>query len=85
MNELALLQVEEWAEFEAGLRPVKMVIVKVCTLFHLPYPLLITVLQLRKLAFKIVNSTTKLHPVWTAITKELSFEDKLIPHDVWTC
>ena len=40
--------------------------------------------QLRKLAFKIVNSTTKLAPVWRDICKELSLEERMIPRDVRT-
>lgn len=40
--------------------------------------------QIRKLAFKIVHSTTKLLPAWREILHEKKLPDRLIPRDVRT-
>ncbi|RPD57810.1 hypothetical protein L226DRAFT_444721, partial [Lentinus tigrinus ALCF2SS1-7] len=40
--------------------------------------------KLRKLAFKIVNSTTKLAPAWRKICVELGLPERMIPRDVRT-
>jgi hypothetical protein len=40
--------------------------------------------QLRKLAYKIVNSSMKLLPAWKALLHELQLPEKLMPRDVKT-
>ncbi|TFK81276.1 hypothetical protein K466DRAFT_454437, partial [Polyporus arcularius HHB13444] len=47
-------------------------------------PVQAVVAKLRKLAFKIVNSTTKLAPAWRDICKELGLPERMIPRDVRT-
>ncbi|KAL1703297.1 hypothetical protein EV121DRAFT_208359 [Schizophyllum commune] len=45
---------------------------------------LLTPLQLRKLAYKVINSTTKLLPAWKACLKEHQVPESLIPRDCST-
>src|SRR5260370_36672867 len=40
--------------------------------------------QMRKIAYKIINSSTKLLPEWKRVLKELSLAEKLIVRDVTT-
>lgn len=40
--------------------------------------------QLRKFAFKVINSTTILLPAWKATLKELGLPVRLLKRDVWT-
>ncbi|EIW54247.1 uncharacterized protein TRAVEDRAFT_81735, partial [Trametes versicolor FP-101664 SS1] len=47
-------------------------------------PVKLTMAKLRKLAFKIVHSTTKLLPVWKELLAELGQPVVLIPRDVRT-
>ncbi|RDX45347.1 hypothetical protein OH76DRAFT_1301650, partial [Lentinus brumalis] len=67
VDELESLSEEERAHFEADVRPIKRVLVKV-----------------RKIAFRIIHSTTKLLPEWRDILKKLKLKDRLIPRDVRT-
>ena len=56
-----------------------------CAYPHLSLPhTLLTILQLRKLAFKIINSSTILLPAWKEILTELGLRIKLLPRDVRT-
>ncbi|PBK98848.1 hypothetical protein ARMGADRAFT_921053, partial [Armillaria gallica] len=41
--------------------------------------------KLRKLSFKIINSSTILLPTWNAILNELKLKPKKLPHDIATC
>jgi hypothetical protein len=41
-------------------------------------------LQIRKLAFKIINSSTLLLPSWKALLRELEIAEKMLPRDVST-
>jgi len=40
--------------------------------------------QMRKIAYKIINSSTKLLPEWKRVLKELSLAEKLIVRDITT-
>ena len=41
-------------------------------------------MQIRKLSFKIIHSSTILLPAWVAMLKDLDMPIKMIPHDVST-
>ena len=41
--------------------------------------------QLRKIAFKVINSSTLILPAWQEMLEELKMKDRIIPHDVATC
>ncbi|KAI4293806.1 hypothetical protein K525DRAFT_181459, partial [Schizophyllum commune Loenen D] len=47
-------------------------------------PIKFMLVKLRKLAFKIVNSSTILLPAWKEILKDLNMRIKLLPRDVRT-
>ncbi|KAL1698474.1 hypothetical protein EV121DRAFT_218142, partial [Schizophyllum commune] len=47
-------------------------------------PVKFMLVKLRKLAFKVINSTTKLLPAWLACLKTYNQPETLIPRDVWT-
>ncbi|KAH9848486.1 hypothetical protein C2E23DRAFT_739549, partial [Lenzites betulinus] len=47
-------------------------------------PVKLVLLKIRRLAFKIVHSTTVILPAWRDILKEKSLPDRLIPRDVKT-
>ena len=83
VDEMAALSQGEREVLQETLRPVKMLLVKVnimtrtmCDAYH--------VRQVRKLAFKTINSTTLLLPAWARCLEELDLEFKLIPRDVTT-
>jgi hypothetical protein len=40
--------------------------------------------QLRKIAFKVINSSTLILPTWRETLKELKMKDRIIPRDVET-
>ncbi|KAL1724873.1 hypothetical protein EV714DRAFT_180124, partial [Schizophyllum commune] len=48
-------------------------------------PIKFMLVKLRKLAFKIINSSTILLPAWKEILQELNMRIKLLPRDVRTC
>ncbi|KAI0665688.1 hypothetical protein C8Q78DRAFT_956465, partial [Trametes maxima] len=48
-------------------------------------PVKMVLVKIRRLAFKIVHSTTKVLPAWHAIVKEKMLPPRLIPRDVKTC
>ncbi|KAI1789357.1 hypothetical protein LXA43DRAFT_872431, partial [Ganoderma leucocontextum] len=50
--------------------------------FEWVHPVKIALVKIRKLAFKIVNSLTKLLPPWHVVTAELNLPNWLLPHDV---
>jgi hypothetical protein len=41
--------------------------------------------QLRKIAFKVTNSSTLIFLAWREMLEELQMKDRIIPHDVATC
>ncbi|KAI0716612.1 hypothetical protein C8Q76DRAFT_583728, partial [Earliella scabrosa] len=47
-------------------------------------PIKMTLVKIRKIAFKIVHSTTKLLPAWRGLLDELELPKRLIPRDVRT-
>jgi len=67
----------------AELRPIQLLLVEVRAL-----PVMIMkyshLLQLRKLAFMVIHSTTIILPVWHAILEQLDLPDRIMPHDVST-
>ena len=89
MDELGELSPEEVVELQAGLRPAKKVLTKVShlslSISHDDELLADTPpKQLRKLAFKIVNSSTILLPAWNRLLEVMHLDQKLIPRDVRT-
>ena len=40
--------------------------------------------QLRKIAFKVINSSTLILPAWREMLEELKMKDRIIPRDVTT-
>jgi hypothetical protein len=47
-------------------------------------PIRLLLLKLRKLAFKIIHSTTIILPVWCQILKQLNLDNRIMPRDVTT-
>ncbi|THV04134.1 hypothetical protein K435DRAFT_564101, partial [Dendrothele bispora CBS 962.96] len=47
-------------------------------------PVKVVLLKLRRISFKIINSTTKLLPAWKDILVELDLAEKMLPRDVST-
>jgi hypothetical protein len=82
VDELGKLPETEQAQFRERIRPVQLVLVKV-SLAKSPNPML-TNCQMRKIAYKVVNSSTKLLPEWKKVVKELSLAEKLLTRDVST-
>jgi hypothetical protein len=83
VDEMAALSHAEHEVLQGTLRPVKMLLVKVnimtrtiCDAYR--------VHQVRKLAFKTINSKTLLLPAWACCLEELDLEFKLIPRDITT-
>ncbi len=79
---------DEKAQFLEDIRPVKLVLAKVrcqslCSQDAKMYSHYI-VFQLRKFAFKVVNSTTLLLPAWKTLLHDMGLPEKLIPRDVRT-
>ncbi len=88
VDEVETMTDDEQEEYERSIRPVKMVLVKVSDTHPRRAALsLLTVFfpsQIRKIAFKIVHSTTKLLPAWRDICAELGLPERLVPRDVRT-
>ena len=76
INEQELLSDEERKRLNDDLVLIRLVIVKVCPSSPL------TGIQLRKLAYKIVNSSTKLLPAWKSVLHSLKMAEWLMPRDV---
>ncbi|KIM54682.1 hypothetical protein SCLCIDRAFT_36097, partial [Scleroderma citrinum Foug A] len=68
VDEIAHMDVEDRANLEQQIRPVRMALTKI-----------------RKLAFKIINSSTLLLPAWEAASKEVGLRVREIPRDMLTC
>jgi hypothetical protein len=83
VDEVAALTPEEREMLEDDIRPVKMVLVKVS---HKRYftQLRLNLSQLRKLAFKIVHSSTILLPAWKACLVKLNLPLRIMSRDVTT-
>ncbi|TFK81778.1 hypothetical protein K466DRAFT_453724, partial [Polyporus arcularius HHB13444] len=47
-------------------------------------PIKLVLAKLRKLTFKIINSSTLLLPAWKKILKDLNLPEKMLPRDVKT-
>jgi hypothetical protein len=45
---------------------------------------MLTCLQLRKISFKVINSSTIILPSWRGLLEELKMKDRIIPRDVTT-
>ncbi|KAG0705866.1 hypothetical protein DFH29DRAFT_799488 [Suillus ampliporus] len=87
VDEAALLSANERAELIHSIRPIKVILIKVNmkTLTYLAMHLLNNIpLQLRKLAYKILHSTTILLPVWKSILEDLKLAVRIMPCDVST-
>ncbi|KAH8073021.1 hypothetical protein BXZ70DRAFT_902952 [Cristinia sonorae] len=69
---------EELQEHEEEVRPMKLVLAKVCVLSS---SLPIHSIQLRKLAYTIVNSPTITKKLWENTCKELNYPVRLMPRD----
>jgi hypothetical protein len=83
IDEASLLSDEERDRLDTDILPIRRVIVKVS-----PNPVSrrgrTQLLQLRKLAYKIVNSSTLLLPAWRTLLEQLKMADRLMPRDVRT-
>jgi hypothetical protein len=83
--------VDELQSLDAGERemaavqiwPIRFVIVKVRDTPEM-LPQLMTAYQIRKLAFKIIHSTTIILPAWHQVLEELKLASRLLPRDVST-
>lgn len=86
IDEVGTMNDEEQDEFEREVRPVKMVLVKVsrCVACHVNKVQTLLRRQIRRLAFKIVHSTTVVKPLWESILAERKLPNRLIPRDVKT-
>lgn len=87
VDEVANLSPAERAGLHKTLRPVKLVFVKVGNMTtHLNNADMSAyhVVQLRKLAFKIIHSTTLFLPAWKMILDELQLPIRIMPCDVST-
>jgi hypothetical protein len=84
VDEMAKLSEEESEELQKSIQPVRLVLVKVRKFVILLTVIVKLLSQLRKLAFKIIHSTTKLLPAWRDYLKELKLADRLMPRDVST-
>ncbi|TFY82867.1 hypothetical protein EWM64_g1152 [Hericium alpestre] len=51
---------------------------------HAVVPMQVVLVKLRKLAYKMIHSTTKILPAWRAIVVEKNLADRLMPRDVST-
>ena len=83
VDEMVALSQAERKVLQDSLRPVRMLLVKVNIVIKILWDTYL-VHQIRKLAFKTINSTTLLLPAWARCLEELELELKLIPHDVTT-
>lgn len=83
VDEMAALTQAEREVLQDSLRPVRMLLVKVIIVIRILWDAYY-VHQIRKLAFKTINSTTLLLPAWARCLEELELELKLIPRDVTT-
>jgi hypothetical protein len=83
IDEMMLLSPAEREQVEGDIRPVKLVLVKVrYQLFredvtHRNW-------KLRKITFKVVNSSTIVLPSWRKLLQELKASDRIMPRDVTT-
>jgi hypothetical protein len=84
VEDTELLSEEEKQSFEAEVLPIRLVIMKVSRLQSWERALILTKQQLRKLAYKIINSSTLLLPAWKNVLKRLEMDEKLLPRDVTT-
>lgn len=85
VDEMEDLSEEERTEIRAQIRPVMLVLAKVsehCTSNGATHQDL--VMQLRKLAFKTIHSTTILLPAWDSCFKEIDEALRRMPRDVRT-
>jgi hypothetical protein len=79
----AEMEPTERAEHEERIQPIKLVLAKVLIRFS-SYLCLILLSQIRKLAFKIIHSTTILLPAWRETLKDLKLACRNMPRDVQT-
>ena len=85
-DDAELLTADEKAELDASILPVRMLIVKVGSSASQTRSRCDRAVtrQLRKLAFKIINSTTAILPAWKALLAALKLKELLMPRDVTT-
>ena len=85
VDEVEALTQEERELLDDDIRPIKMVLVKVSVRIPISHsPEAKPVLQLRKLAFKIVHSSTILLPAWKACLEKLKLPLRIMSRDVTT-
>jgi hypothetical protein len=84
VNEMDKLSEEEGKELRQKIQPVRLVLVKVKNDSTLRTYANGSGPQLRKLAFKILHSTTKLLPAWRSHLKDLKMRNRIMPRDVAT-
>jgi hypothetical protein len=84
VNEMDELSEEEGKELHQKILPVRLVLVKVRKDSTLRTYANDNGQQLRKLAFEILHSTTKLLPAWRSHLEDLKMRDRIMPRDVAT-
>lgn len=85
VDEIAAMTDEERAQFQERVRPVRMTLTKVCEFQLAEYDNTAHLgPQIRRLAFKLINSTTLLLPMWKKRVAEAGLPDRIMPRDVAT-
>lgn len=84
VDEIAAMTDEERAQFQTRVRPVRMTLTKVRHFVLLGAKLAHSLLQIRHLAFKLVNSSTILLPAWKKRVSEAGLPERVMPRDVAT-
>jgi len=83
VDEVEALSDVERRQLQASIRPIRLAVGKVSENTYLRQAVN-CLEQLRKLAFKVVHSTTIVLPAWREICRDLELEPCLIPRDVST-
>lgn len=85
IDEVENLSEDERGALEESIRPVKLILVKVCVAINnSPVIMQLMPTKLRRFSFKIINSTTLLLPAWKETLKDLKLTVKYMPRDVAT-
>ncbi|KAJ6561196.1 hypothetical protein DFH09DRAFT_921392 [Mycena vulgaris] len=80
----ALLSGDNLRRLKAGALPVRKVLIKASPYLQSSLSAALSALQLRRIAYTIVNSTTLVKPRWEAILQEVNLSQRLMPRDVST-
>jgi hypothetical protein len=80
----ALLSGDNLRRLKAGALPVRKVLVKASPYLQSSLSAALSALQLRRIAYAIVNSTTLVKPRWEAVLQEVNLSQRLMLRDVST-